>query len=102
MLDHPWFLKLSYIALAWFGGAMGYVMGQLEKEKKVSFWRMLTEGTASAFVGIIVMLLCQAMKLSPEWTGVVVGVCGWLGANVSIRLLEKAVKKRIGVNDDDQ
>lgn len=101
-MEHPWWLKPAYILLAWFGGGIGYVMRQLEAKENVSWWRALAEASASAFAGILVLLLCLAMKLSVEWTGIIVGVCGWLGANATIRLLEKVTIKKIGADNDDR
>ena len=99
--DHPWALKLGYIALAFLGGAIGHVMQQNEKGEKASPWRVLLEAIGSGFVGFLVYLVCQAFKVGPEWTGVIVGVCGWLGASVTIRMLQKFVNKRLGVDNDD-
>ena len=101
-MEPPWWLKPSYILLAFFGGAIGYVMRQLEGNVVVSWGRALAEAFASAFSGLLVLLLCLEMKLSPGWTGIVVGVCGWLGANATIRLLEKLTVKKVGVNNDDR
>jgi hypothetical protein len=35
--------------------------------------------------------------VDPLWSGFIVGIFGWLGARVSIRLLEKIVYNRLGV-----
>jgi len=67
----------------------------------ISMWRTLLESMAAGFVGILVMLICQQLHLSPQWTGVCVGVCGWLGATVSIRMLERLVRFRLGVQSDE-
>jgi hypothetical protein len=91
-----WLMTLLYATFAGFGGSMGYVMRQLDAGARPSLWRALVEGGAAAFVGVLVMFLCQAMNFSAQWTGVIVGVCGWLGATSSIRMLERVVARRIG------
>lgn len=96
-----WIAPLLYAFFAGFGGSLGYVMRTLDKKEKISGWRMLLEGGASAFVGVLVMLLCQASNLSLQWTGVLVGISGWLGASASIRILEKVMDKKLGIGDRD-
>lgn len=64
----------------------------------VSYGRACVEGLAAGFVGLLVMLVCNAAGISDQWTGVVVGVSGWLGANASIRVLEKLVFSKLGIH----
>lgn len=89
-------MVMLYAGFAGFGGAMGYIMRSLDSKEPINGWRIVVEGGAAAFVGILVMLLCQAMNLSPQWTGVIVGVCGWLGATATIQMLERIVAKKMG------
>jgi hypothetical protein len=101
-MDQPpsnftWLQWLLYILFACIGGALGHVLRTLDAGGHVSMWRTLLESLAAGFVGIIVMLICQQLNLSAQWTGVCVGVCGWLGATVSIRMLERLVRSRLGV-----
>lgn len=96
-----WFGIASYIALAFFAGAIGYIMRQLAENKPVGVWRVIVEALGAGLVGYIVMLICQATGLSPEWTGVAVGVCGWLGASATMRILERYVFRKLGVTNDD-
>lgn len=95
-------MTLVYAGFAFFGGVMGYIMRCLDRKQAVSPLRTFVEGGAAAFVGIIVMLLCQAMNLSPQWTGVIVGVCGWLGATATIQMLERLVARKLGVTPSPQ
>ncbi|MGC1549086.1 MAG: phage holin family protein [Rhodanobacter sp.] len=92
---------LLFSVFAALGGLLGYVLRMMDAGYKVSLWRALIEAMAAGFVGVLVMLLCQAMQLSPQWTGLMVGVCGWLGATASIRMLERVVRNKLGVSDSD-
>ena len=94
-----WLKQLAYSTFAAFGGMMGYLMRTMDKKQPLSFVRAVVEALGAGFVGYIVLQLCSAMRLSPEWTGVVVGVLGWLGANASIRLLERVVIKKLGLDN---
>lgn len=93
-----WIRGVFYAGFAALGGSMGYVMRSIDGNQKVNAWRAAMEGFAAGFVGVIVLLTCQAMVVSEAWTGVIVGVSGWLGANVTIRLLEGLVRKKLGVS----
>lgn len=92
-----WLTSAGYTVLAAVGGLLGYVMREHDKGNPLSGWRALTEALSSGFVGFLVMLLCRAMGFDPLWSGFVVGIFGWLGASVSIRLLERVVYEKLGV-----
>ena len=92
-----WLASVGYTLLAAFGGLLGYIMREHDKGNKLSAMRAATEAVSSGFVGFLVMLLCRAMELDPLWHGFVVGIFGWLGANVSIRLLERLVYEKLGI-----
>ena len=93
-----WVKAILYAALATFGGFLGHVMRALDEPTPISYGHACVEGLAAGFVGLLVMLMCNATNMSDQWTGVVVGVSGWLGANASIRMLEKLVFKKLGIN----
>lgn len=95
-----WVKAILYAALATFGGFLGHIMRSLDRSTPVSYSRAIIEGLAAGFVGLLVMLMCNALNLSEQWTGVIVGVSGWLGANASIRMLEKKVFKQLGLATD--
>ncbi len=95
-----WVKAILYAALATFGGFLGYVMRALDRSTPIRYGHACVEGLAAGFVGLLVMLMCNATNMSDQWTGVVVGVSGWLGANASIRMLEKLVFKKLGITTD--
>jgi hypothetical protein len=93
-----WWLKaVLYAAFAALGGLLGHIMRAIDKNESIVPLRAVCEAIAAGFVGMLVMLVCKATGLSAEWTGVIVGVCGWLGANATIRILEELVYKKLGL-----
>lgn len=95
--DFWWLKTIAYAAFAAFGGFMGHIMRTFDRRGKIHWGRAAVEGVAAGFVGLLVLFVCQAMELSEQWTGVIVGVSGWLGANASIRMLEQIVFKKLGI-----
>lgn len=93
-----WWLKaLAYAAFSSIGGALGHLMRSIDKKERISWGRCTVESIAAGFVGLLVLLMCEAMGVGPQWTGVIVGVSGWLGASATIRMLEMAMRKRLGL-----
>jgi hypothetical protein len=94
-----WWLKaLAYAAFSSLGGALGHLMRSLDKKERISWGRCIVESIAAGFVGLLVLLMCEAMGVGAQWTGVIVGVSGWLGASATIRMLEMAMRKRLGLD----
>lgn len=98
LTDNWWVRAAAYTAFSAIGGMLGFTMRAMDgkQKEKFSIWRCLVEGAAAAFVGFLVLMICEAMNLSPQWTGVIVGVCGWLGASATIRMLETVVRNKLG------
>jgi hypothetical protein len=93
-----WWLKaFLYAAFSALGGVLGHIMRAMDKQEPVIWTRAAIEGIAAGFVGLLMMLLCSALGLSEQWTGIIVGVSGWLGAQASIRMLEELVYKKLGL-----
>lgn len=96
-----WLESLAYAAFAAFGGFMGYIMRTFDRRGRIQWGSAALEGVAAGFVGLLVLFVCQEFALSKQWTGVIVGVSGWLGANASIRMLEQIVFKKLGIMQQD-
>src|SRR5687768_3321369 len=92
-----WIKALAYALFAAFGGVMGHLMRTFDKREEIKWGRAAMEGSAAGFVGLLMLLLCQAMGLSEQWTGIIVGVSGWFGANATIQILETFVLKKLGI-----
>jgi hypothetical protein len=93
-----WFGTICYASFAAFAGGLGYVLRSMEANQPVSLTRIVVEALAAGLVGLLAMWICQAVHLSMQWTAVTVGVCGWLGANASIQVLQRIVWKKLGLS----
>lgn len=96
----PWLKMLAYALFAAMGGILGHVMRAMDNRQKINKWRAALEGIGAGFVGLLVLFTCTAMNMSDQWTGVIVGVSGWMGANASIRILESLVYKKLGISQN--
>jgi hypothetical protein len=92
--------SVGYAAFAGVGGMVGYVLRTMDANKPVSLRRLCVETMSAGFVGLLAMLVCNAFDLTSNWTGVIVGMSGWLGATASMRLIETVVYKRLGIDHD--
>ena len=90
---------LLFAIFAGVGGMLSYLMRTYKLKVKPAFSQAIVEGLSSAFVGVIAMMACKAMDVDIYWSGVIVGVFGWLGAETSIVILAKLVKGRLGIDD---
>lgn len=99
-----WFKAICYASFAGFGGTMSYLLRSIDTKSPVSWGRAFVEATSAGFVGILVLLACQAANLGEQWTGLIVGVCGWLGASATIKMLETLVRRKLGLQEkpDDE
>lgn len=95
-----WVKLVSYTSLAGLGGVLGHLLRVVDSGAKVVWTRAILEGVSASFVGTLFLLTCQAMHLNEMWTGVVVGLAGWLGANASVRILERVVYKKLGLSKE--
>jgi hypothetical protein len=92
--------SVGYAAFASLGGMVGYVLRTMDANRPISVQRLCVETFAAGFVGLLAMLVCNAFELASNWTGVIVGMSGWLGATASMRLIETVVYKRLGIDHD--
>lgn len=81
---------------------MGHLMRVIERGEKINYPRACVEGLGAAFVGVMFMLMCQAIGLSEHWTGVVVGMSGWMGANASVKVVEILVYRKLGIKKEER
>lgn len=90
-----------YVFLTTFGaigGVIAYCMRTLEAGGKPTGVRAVVEAFASGFVGLTAMFMCNALEVDWRWSGAIVGVFGWLGAEASIMLIANRIRKHLGIN----
>lgn len=97
-----WLTTVLFVLLAAAGGFIGSILRAVDAKEKVSRVVVIVETLASAFSGMLVILLCQALGMSLQWTGLVVGVCGWVGGRTTMLWLEKRVRKVVTGDGDSE
>jgi hypothetical protein len=101
--DPNWWIRFAgYAIFAAFGGSIGHVLRTLDSGQPIRWGKAIAQGVGAGFVGVLVLLACQALGLSEQWTGLTVGVCGWMGASATIVILEKLVFKRLGIGESNK
>lgn len=96
-----WYDHLIFSVLAAVAGLLGHHMRNVNSRRQTTFKRSLLEAASSGFIGFLTVLLCRAMGISYEWTGVIAGLLGWLGATASIQLFERVVRRKLGLTDEN-
>lgn len=89
---------LQFAGFSAMGGLLGYLMRQVTREQPIKLSRATLEAVTSGFVGTITMFLCHAIGLPWYWSGAVVGVLGWLGAEASIVVISRVIRGKIGLD----
>lgn len=90
--DREHLLAIGLVLLAAIGGLLGSLVWMIEAKKKIMWIVVMIETMASAFAGVLVVMLCNYLTLDIRLTGVIVGVCGWVGGRTAMVWLEKRVK----------
>lgn len=87
---------ILFALFAGVGGMLSYLLRSMSSKVSPKFSRAIVEALSSAFVGLIAMLICKALDIDIYWSGVIVGVFGWIGAETSMVIFTKIVKARLG------
>lgn len=90
---------ILFACFAGVGGMLSYILRSLNSKLKPNFARAVVEALSSAFVGLVAMLICKATGVSLYWSGAIVGVFGWIGAETSMVIFTKLVKLKFGAGD---
>lgn len=93
-----WLRAIGLMLFAGIAGALGFIVREMDAGGKIYWPRVLLEFASAAFVGLLVVWLCQEFKVSYPVTGIATGVFGWLGAKASIQVLQNFVWTRLGLN----
>lgn len=95
-----WVKMFVFAAFAAIGGFLSHLVRSFETNASFSWAKSIVAFLASGFVGILMVLVCRALKLDDTWTGLVAGTAGWLGADVTIQIVAKFVRRKLGIPDD--
>ena len=88
---------LTYTLLAGIGGLLGCYTRTPDR-RKVPASRIVVNSLSSAFVGSLIIMLLRAYNVDESLYGPISGFAGWLGADTSIRLLERYLYKKLQIS----
>lgn len=89
-----WVKAIGFTLLAFTGGLFGSIVRALDTGDGINWPKSFIEAGASGFVGLLVLFSCLALEISVYWTGLIVGVSGWIGAKASIQMLMRLIDKK--------
>ena len=76
-----------------FCGLAGYLHKKSKSKEKIVLAEALVRALGSGVTGAILIMACQSMEIDPMTTGAIIGTCGWLGADASVKLLHGIIKR---------
>lgn len=91
---------LIFVTFASIGGFLGYLMRTAGRKEPATASRAILEGLSAGFLGVVTLLACRASGLDWIWSGVVVGVFSWLGAEATVFAVIRFVKRKLGIDLD--
>jgi hypothetical protein len=86
-----------YIVIAATGGVLGHLMRRFGTGQKISIGETILQGVGAAFSGYLVLLGCRSLAVPSDVSGVVIGLCGWLGADATLMLLQSYIYKKLNI-----
>ncbi|TPG65711.1 phage holin family protein [Pseudomonas arsenicoxydans] len=93
-----------YVLIAALGGVLGHMMRKLGAQQPIRVGETVLQGVGAAFAGYLILLGCRSLDLPSDVSGVIIGLCGWLGADATLMLLQTYIYKKlkIGEHADDE
>jgi 4-amino-4-deoxy-L-arabinose transferase-like glycosyltransferase len=89
-----------YISIAAVGGVLGHMMRKLGAQQPIRVGETVLQGVGAAFSGYLVLLGCRSLDIPPDASGVIIGLCGWLGADATLMLLQTYIYKKLNIGAD--
>jgi len=103
MEDNDFLTELTrsggYVLIAAIGGILGHMMRKVGANKPIRIGETVLQGVGAAFAGYLILLGCRYMGINSELSGIVTGLCGWLGADASIVILQSYIYKKLNISE---
>ena len=91
----------AYVLIAAVGGVLGHMMRKLGAQQPIHIGETALQGVGAAFAGYLVLLGCRSAGIPPEVSGVIIGLCGWLGADATLMLLQSYIYRKLKIKPFD-
>ena len=89
-----------FLVFAAIGGGLGYLMRTAGRNEQATLARTVLESLSAGFLGVITLLVCRASGIDWVWSGVVVGIFSWLGAEATVMAVIRFIKRKLGIDLD--
>lgn len=87
----------AYVLISAVGGVLGHMMRKTSTQQPIQIGETFLQGIGAAFAGYLVLLGCRSAGLTPEISGVIVGLCGWLGSDATLMLLQSYIYRKLKI-----
>lgn len=89
-----------YIVIAAVGGVLGHMMRRVRSQQIITVGETALQGVVAAFAGFLVLLGCRSLGVPSDISGVLVGLCGWLGGDASLMLMQSYVCGKLKIRKE--
>lgn len=96
---HPeWTKSLFYTVIAGIGGALGLLWRESSMGRSVTVFKLLLSTAVAMFIGFHTLFLLREYGLSDNLIGAINGLTAFAGVEVTLRIFDKLVLKRLGMS----
>lgn len=96
-----WSKEVEAITVAAIAGLLGYLMRTIQSGRRIRALQAVVETAAAGLVGYMACHLCEGLGIGREWSSVIIGVLGWVGASGSVVILQRLAFRRFGIEEKD-
>jgi hypothetical protein len=101
MIDHwqpEWTKSIFYTVMAGIGGALGLLWRESSMGRSVTLFKLMLATAVAMFTGFHTLFLLREYGFSENLIGAINGLAAFAGVEVTLRIFDKLVLKRLGMS----